>query len=209
MKKYFLSVCVLSISLFFNSFHTLNVYAHPHPQLDEKHKHLHMSDQEINDLIKKGYTRHEVFRAYFISKHSNEKNVEKILKVYREKQSWKETAKQFGVDLEKVKKEHLKKHKEFYEKNKAQIINYLATYTGKSTASIEQYLKEDVDLHFLIFAAAISKKGNMDISKIIQDKKSGKSIKEITESAKLDPKSVFHEVKNIQHGIFEAIKNKK
>lgn len=49
----------------------------------------------------------------------------------------------------------------------------------------------------------------MDISKIIQDKKSGKSMKEITESAKLDPKAVFHEVKNIQHGIFEAIKNKK
>ncbi|MCI1762444.1 hypothetical protein [Heyndrickxia oleronia] len=168
-----------------------------------------MSDQEIIDLIKKGYTRHEVFRAYFISKHANEKNVEKILKVFREKQSWKETAKQFGVDLEKVKKEHLKKHKEFYEKNKAQIINYLATYTGKSTATIEQYLKEDVDLHFLIFAAAISKKGNMDISKIIQDKKSGKSMKEITESAKLDPKAVFHEVKNIQHSIFEAIKNKK
>ncbi|MBU5211220.1 hypothetical protein [Heyndrickxia oleronia] len=209
MKKYFFSVCVLSISLLFNSFHTLNVYAHPHPQLDEKHKHLHMSDQEINDLIKKGYTRHEVFRAYFISKHANEKNVEKILKVFREKQSWKETAKQFGVDLEKVKKEHLKKHKEFYEKNKAQIINYLATYTGKSTATIKQYLKEDVDLHFLIFAAAISKKGNMDISEIIQDKKSGKSMKEITESAKLDPKSVFPEVKNIQHGIFEAIKNKK
>ena len=77
MKKIFFSVCILSISLLFNSFHTLNVYAHPHPQLDEKHKHLHMSDQEINDLIKKVYTRHEVFRAYFISKHANEKECRK------------------------------------------------------------------------------------------------------------------------------------
>ena len=84
-----------------------------------------------------------------------------------------------------------------------QINHYLATYTGKSTAAIEQYLKEDVDLHFLIFAAAINPKRKYgyfpNLSKI---RKRVKKHERNHGSAKLDPRSSVHEVKNIQHGHF-------
>lgn len=167
--------------------------------------HLHISDQEINDLIKKGYSKQDIFKAYFIAKHAKEKlDVETVLKVYKQKQSWGATAKYFKVDIEKIKKAHFEKHKQFYEKNKTKIIQYLATYTGKSPSELDKYLK-DVDLHFLIVAAAISKKSNTDLSQIIQDKKEGKHLKEIISKKKLDPESVFDEAKNIHKGIHRVI----
>ncbi|KYD00099.1 hypothetical protein [Heyndrickxia sporothermodurans] len=205
MKKYYVLVSILSIALFCSSQNILTVSAHNHTQVEARHIHLHISDQEINNLMKKGYTKQDIFKAYFIAKHAKEKlDAETILKVYKQKQSWEETAKYFNVDIEKIKKAHFEKHKQFYEKNKTKIIQYLATYTGKSPTELDKYLK-DVDLHFLIVAAAISKKSNTDLSQIIKDKKEGKQLKEIISKEKLDPKSVFDEAKNIHKGIHRVI----
>ncbi|MED3649824.1 hypothetical protein [Heyndrickxia sporothermodurans] len=206
MKKHYMLISLLSVFLFCSQQNILTVKAHDHKEIEAKHVHLHISDQEINDLIKKGYTKRDIFKAYFIAKHAKEKlDVETILKVYKQKQSWEETAKYFKVDFEKIKKEHFEKHKQFYKKNKTQIIQYLATYTGKSPKELDTYLK-DVDLHFLVVAAAISKKSNTDLNQIIQYKKEGKHLKEIISIEKLDPKSVFNEAKNIHKGIYRAIK---
>ncbi|MGE8203991.1 hypothetical protein ACQKP0_05450 [Heyndrickxia sp. NPDC080065] len=205
MNRNWLFVGILSFSIIFSPLYISKVEAHSHPQTEERHMHFHISDQEFNNLIKKGYSRQEIFRAHFISKHSTEKNLEKILSVYKKNQSWEETAKHFGVDLEKIKQDHIKKHKQFYERNKTKIIQYLTTYTGKSATELENFLKDDVDLHFLVVAAAISKKSNTDISQIIQYKKEGKNYKDIITMLKLEPNTVFMEAKKIHKDIYKIV----
>lgn len=205
MKKRQSLLSIIIISLILSPLYGYKVDAHTQPQMTNRHKHIHISDQEFNELIKKGYTRHEIMKAHFISKHSKEKNLEEILIAYKKNQSWKETANSFGVDLEKIKQEHVKKQQKFYNQNKTKIIQYLAAYTGKSPAELEKYLKEDIDLHFLIVSAAISKVSNKDLDQIIQYKKDGKNFKEMMTMLKLDEKTVFEEAKKLHHGIHRVI----
>ncbi|GIN88744.1 hypothetical protein J6TS2_51300 [Heyndrickxia sporothermodurans] len=206
MKNRQLLLSLLALSIIFNPLNVLQAKAHVHhPKFIEGHKHTDLNEQEWNNLMQKGYSRQEIFKAHIIAKHSNEKDLEKILMVYKKNKSWKETAKQFGVNLEQLKRDHIKKHKEFFDKHKQQIIQYLSSYTGKSYTELNNYLKEDVDLHFLVVAAAISKKSNKDISQIIQYKKEGKDFKEILSTLKLDPTVIIEEAKVIHKGIRDAI----
>lgn len=117
-------ISLLSVFLFCSQQNILTVKAHDHKEIEAKHVHLHISDQEINDLIKKGYTKRDIFKAYFIAKHAKEKlDVETILKVYKQKQSWEETAKYFKVDIEKLKKSISKNINSFIKRIKHKLSN--------------------------------------------------------------------------------------
>jgi hypothetical protein len=164
---------------------------------EEKLGHLHISQDDFFKLEKLGYTKHDIIKAAHIAKHAN-KSVESVLSYFKKHPSWDETAKHFGVDLEKIKAEHIEKHRQLY---KDKIVKFLSSYTNHTPKEINQYLQNDVDLHFLIVAAAIEKTSNTDLSKIIQYKKDGKSFDEIMNSVNADPKVVFEEVKKIHHEI--------
>jgi len=164
-------------------------------------EHLQLNHEEFQILEKQGYTIHEIIQAAHISMYTN-KSIESILRFYKEHQSWHETAKHFGVDLEKLKTDQMRKTKQLlYKENKEKIIYILANYTNRKPEEISRYLKQDADLHFLIVAAVISKSTNTDLSKIIQLKKEGKSLDEIMNTVNADRKKVFKEVKLLHEKI--------
>lgn len=201
MKKYFLYIACATITLL--SFLTLplvkaSIYESP---VNLEEEHLQLNHEDFQRLEKQGYTVHEIIKAAHISMYAN-KSIESILRYYKKHQSWHETANHFGVDLEKLKTDQMRKTKQLlYKENKEKIIYILANYTNRKPEEISRYLKQDADLHFLIVAAAISKTTETDLSKIIQLKKEEKSLDEIMNTVHANRKMVFKEVKLLHEKI--------
>lgn len=200
MKKIFLFIALISIHISFIDIPTVNATTYESKLNTEQEEHLHLTHEEFQKLEKQGYTVHEIVKAAHISMYTNN-TIESILRFYKEHGSWQETADHFGVDLQKLKTDQMRKTKQRYKENKEKIIILIANYTNKLPSEINDYLKEDTDLHFLIFAAAISKTTNTDLSRIIQYNKEGKSFDEIMTTVHANRKTVFNEVKMLHKKI--------
>ncbi|PKR83599.1 hypothetical protein CWO92_18730 [Heyndrickxia camelliae] len=166
----------------------------------EEEGHLQLTYEEFQKLLKQGYTVHEIVKAAHISLYTN-KGIEYILRFYKKNGSWQETANHFGVDLEKLKTDQMRKTKRLNRQHKEKIITILANYTSRTPEEINDYLKQDADLHFLIVAAAISKTTNTDLPVIIQYNKEGMSFHEIMKTVHANQKIVFREVKILHQKI--------
>jgi len=161
---------------------------------------LRLTHEEFQKLEKQGYTVHEIVKAAHISMYTN-KSIDSILRFYKKNGSWHETANHFGVEWEKLENDQMRKTKQLSKEIKEKMVTILADYTNRTPAEINHYLKEDVDLHFLIVASAISKTTNTDLPTIIEYKKEGKSFHEIMNTVHANPKTVFDEVKKLHQEI--------
>ncbi|MGG4039728.1 hypothetical protein [Heyndrickxia ginsengihumi] len=202
MKKILFSLMVMITCAFIS---VASVEASPEPEIKgQPHHRLIIKQSELDALLKKGYSKHDIFHALFIYEHSKQKTtLENILQYHKQHPSWKETAKHFGVDIEKIKKEHREARNRFYATHKDKIINYLATYNHTSKQTIQKYVSKNEDLHFLIFASAIAKVSNKNLDQIMRLHQEGKSPHEIVKQLKIDRGKLFKEIRTIHDGIQE------
>ncbi|MGV3467282.1 MAG: hypothetical protein ACO1OT_18570 [Heyndrickxia sp.] len=199
MKKY-LFIVLGSMLFTFIEISSAAAIAHEnHPNMEDEN-HLQLTQEEFQKLEKQGYAVHEIVKAAHISMYTN-KSIESILRFYKKIGSWHETANHFGVDLEKLESDQIRKTKQLSQENKKEIILILANYTNRKPSEIMHYLKEDADLHFLIVAVAISKTTNTELPKIIQYKKEGKSFRDIMNTVHANRQTVFMEVKLLHQKI--------
>ncbi|KAB2331021.1 hypothetical protein [Bacillus mesophilum] len=170
------------------------------------HGHHFMDKELVDSLMNKGFSKEEIYKASFIAKFSQAK-VEDVLASYKKNgSSWDKTAQQFGVDLQKM-KQHYKAKGRFLKKHQTEVLKTLSVYTGKSEADLEALIKkENMSLHFIITAAAMSKSSGKDFNDIIQLKKDGKSFQEMKEKLNLTDDKLHQEMKTLMGEIKNSIK---
>lgn len=176
-------------------------------QIEKDHKHHHklIEEEQVNELMKQGFTKKEIFLGAIISKKANKK-VEEVLAIYKKNQSWEQTATQLGLSSEEVNK-ILSMHKWeiFVKENKDEIIEHLATYANKSEDDIHAYLKDKISLRFLIGAAAVAKLTNKDLDEIITLKKEQKSFHEIMKDLNVNHEDLHKEIRKFKQDVEKAI----
>ncbi|KMJ57991.1 hypothetical protein AB685_14285 [Bacillus sp. LL01] len=175
-----------------------------HDQHHSHHKEWSKEDKDkFKQLEKDGYKKHDIFHAMHLAKLAN-KDVEEILKYYKQSQSWEATAEHFNVEADLLKKHHhrhSKRYNEYLEQNKDKIVPYLSTYLNKDQADLEKYLNEGTKMHTLVKASILSKLADVDIADILAKKENGQSFKEIAEELNVDKEEIFTEIKKLKETI--------
>ncbi|MFD1019157.1 hypothetical protein [Thalassobacillus hwangdonensis] len=162
-----------------------------HGEMHENKAEFH---EQFRDLVKQGYTKKDIVRAFHIAKKSGE-DVEEILKHHKETQSWEKTAEHYGVDLEKMKEEYRAKREAFIEDHKDAIMSQLSEYTGKTEKELNELIESGVPISFLVKASIVSKVAETDFDKLVAAKRKGKSFKEMTEDLNIDQEALHKEMK--------------
>ncbi|MBM7554217.1 hypothetical protein [Thalassobacillus pellis] len=163
--------------------------------------HMHFM-KEFKEYEKQGYEKEDIRKAILISKYAK-KDIGIILAKFKETGSWEETAEYFGADLMNL-KEALKENRlGFLEENKDKVIAQLSQYTGESEDVLADHLEGGIPLHFLVKAAVLSKLAEVELSRIIQDKQKGKSLKQLTEEMNIER----HKLKLELRMFMEAVKS--
>ncbi|WP_080847629.1 hypothetical protein [Cytobacillus gottheilii] len=204
MKKIF----ILILSIFTLLFPSLgSAFAQEGGEGHHEHHHF-MNKEQVDSLMNKGYTKEEIYKASFIAKFSKSK-VEDVLAAYKKNgSSWDKTAKNFGVDLQKM-KQHYKAKGRFLKKHQAEVLQTLSVYTGKKEADLEALVKEEnMSLHFIIMAVAMSKSSGKDLNEVIQLKKDGKNFHEMKKQLNLNDDKLHQEMKTLMGAIKDSIKEK-
>ncbi|WLD94227.1 hypothetical protein [Alkalihalobacillus sp. AL-G] len=171
---------------------------------DEHHKFYH---DEFRSLLKKSYSKHDIFRALQFSKLTNH-SPEKILSYYKQAGSWDKTAEHFKVDKRELEKQKQKwkAHKQLMKKNKGKILDYLAAYSKTDKQELTGYLESGIKFHSLVKATVLSKLSNTELSRVIQYKRDGKNSKEIEAQLNLDDHDVRKEMMKVKGEIHSLIK---
>lgn len=174
---------------------------------DKNHEHYHrlIENEKIEELTSLGFTKKEIFMGALIGKQTN-KSVEEVLTLYKEKQSWEETAKQLGISLDELKKiDSMHRWSELLKENRKEIVEYLATYSNRSESDIGADLDENISLRFLIGASAIAKISNKDVNDIIALRKEGRSFHEILKTTGVDPIALHRELETFKKEVLKRI----
>ncbi|MCM3094429.1 MULTISPECIES: hypothetical protein [unclassified Cytobacillus] len=181
------------------------------PSQEEKHEHHHriIDESLMKSLQEQGFTKKEIFIAAHIAKFSNKK-VEDVLSFYKKNNSsWEKTAKQYGVDIEKIKKHHHHHMEKFLETHKEAVLQKVSEYSGKSPQVLQTYLDKGVPLRFLVSGAAVAKAANKDLDEIIQMREQGKSLLNIKTELNLDKEQIHAEMKKLIDEIHKEIRKTK
>ncbi|MCM3706286.1 MULTISPECIES: hypothetical protein [Cytobacillus] len=181
------------------------------PGHQEKHEHHHRIIDEplMKSLQEQGFTKREIFIAAHIAKFSN-KQVTEVLTFYKENNSsWEKTAKQYGVDIEKIKKHHHHHMEKFLETHKEAVLQKVSEYSGKTPQVLQTYLDKGVPLRFLVSGAAVAKAANKDLDEIIQMREQGKSLLNIKTELNLDKEQIHAEMKKLIDEIHKEIRKTK
>lgn len=161
----------------------------------QMHKPM-IDDDKMENLIKQGYTKKEIFIALHMSKKANFE-IDEILSYYtKSNKSWEATAKHFGINFEEFKR-FKKMNCEFFKKNQTAIIQVLADYLDKKPEEINAYIKDGISLRFLVAAAAISELSDKSIEEIIKLKQQGQSLQEISQTLQLNHQQIHEEINEI------------
>jgi uncharacterized protein (DUF433 family) len=183
-----------------------NAEAHTNPPANMKH-HKHKAEWEagkkekVEELIKLGYSKHDIYLALKLSKETKIE-AEEILAFHQNNKSWQETATYFGVDPTKVIHHHdWKKHHLYLEKNKDKVMPYLATYLGKEEAELHGYLEDGAKLHTLVKASIVSKLAGVKLNEVLKKKEDGQSFRDIAKEYKLKKADLIMEMKKLKDAI--------
>lgn len=176
-----------------------------HPANMEHHKHKKEWEagekEKMEELIKLGYSKHDIFVALKLSKEANVE-AEEILAFHQNSKSWQETATHFGLDPTKVKHHYdWKKHQLYLEKNKDKVMPYLATYLGKEEAELNGYLEDGAKLHTLVKASIVSKLAEVELKEVLKKKEDGQSFRDIAKEYKLEKADLMMEMKKLKDAI--------
>ncbi|MBM7620850.1 hypothetical protein JOC95_002705 [Bacillus tianshenii] len=176
-----------------------------HPADMEHHKHKMEWDagekEKVEELIKLGYSKHDIFVAMKLSKEAKVE-AQEILAFHQNSKSWQQTATHFGVDPTKIKHHHdWKKHHLYLEKNKEKVMPYLATYLGKEEAELNGYLEEGAKLHTLVKASIVSKLAGVELKEVLKKKEDGQSFRDIAKEYKLEKQDLMMEMKKLKDAI--------
>ena len=208
MKKLFVTASAFVLLLLGSGFvqSAFNLtYEKEKAKEENYHKHHFVSKEEMKRLLEQGYSKKEIYTAAHIAKFA-EKNIEDVLKTYKENgSSWEKTTKHYGLDMEKLKKSYHEEKEKFLEENKEAVIENVAEYLGKTEEEVEGWAKKGIPLRFIIGAAALAKASNKDIADLIKLKEEGKSYKEIKNSLNPDKKQLYLEMKTLMKKIKEDI----
>lgn len=173
---------------------------------DQEYQHDFIKQDEMDRLLKEGHSKKDILKAAHIAKYAD-KNIDEVLKTYKEKGSWEETAQHYGLDLEKMKKDCHEKKEKFLQEHKDDVIDEVAEYTGKTEEEINGWVNNGVPLRFIVAGAAMAKASGKDLSEIVQMKQDGKSFKEIMEGLGVNKEKMHQEMNTLMKKIKEDIKD--
>ncbi|MBT2690751.1 hypothetical protein J7I93_21660 [Bacillus sp. ISL-47] len=208
MKKRLLTVLAFCFLLIGSAF-SVNAETQPDkiPNQEDIGEHTHsiIDESLLKSLQEKGYTKKEIYIASHIAKFSNQK-VEEILAFYKKNDSsWEKTAQHYGVDLNKIKKNHHHMDK-FLEKNKDIVLKNVSEFSGKTAQELQGYLDKEIPLRFLVSGSAMAKAANKDLDEIIKMKEQGKSFHEIKKELNIEKEQIHTEMRKLVDKIQEDIK---
>lgn len=159
----------------------------------DKHHRL-IEEDKVKELTEKGFTKEEIFKGAILAKKSD-KSVDDVLAIYKEKQTWENTAKELGIDLDELKKiNSMVEWNQFLENHEPAVIDHLAAYTNKKSTDIQAYLDDKMSLRFLIGAAAMAKLSNKDLDEIVSLKKNGQSFHNIISTLNIKHEDLHNEL---------------
>lgn len=208
MKKLLFSMLgcyLLSFAVFYPMAHGESHSNHPTNMENHKNKEEWQAavKEKMEELIKLGYSKHDIFHALKLSKEADIEAGE-ILAYHKNSKSWEETANHFGVDPAKVKHHHEWKKQQLYlEKNKDKVMPYLATYLNKEEAELNRYLEDGTKLHTLVKASIVSKLAGVELKEVLRKKEDGQSFRDIAKELKLEKTDLMMEMKKLKKAIDE------
>lgn len=168
---------------------------------EKHHKHHHhmlIEHKKAEELKEKGYSKQEIFMGAILSKKAD-KSIDEVLAMYKENNSWEQTAKDLNIDMEEFAKiNSMMEWGQFVNENEEAVIEYLATYSNIKPEDIRAYIKDEVPLRFLIGAAAIAKISNKELDEIVALKKQGKSFHDIMDSLNINKEDLHKELINFK-----------
>lgn len=182
-----------------------------HTEKENKYKYHHrlIDKEKLEELTDKGFSKKDIFMGAMLGKKAN-KSVDEVLDLYKEKESWEDTATELGISLEEFQKiDSLQKWSQFMKENKEEIIAHLAVYSNKEVSDIQAHMDDKIPLRFLIGASAMAKLSNKDLDEIISLKKEGKNFHEIMKTIEIDPEDLHKELSNFKKEVEEKIEGEK
>ncbi|WJE53466.1 hypothetical protein QRE66_04040 [Bacillus cereus] len=163
------------------------------------HHHKIISEEQIQSLEKQGYKKHEIWKATHIAKISK-KDINDVLSYYKQKKSWEETAKHFGVDPNKLHKHHMSKEM------KEALLQKVAKMQKSTPEQMKKTMKDDhIHLHQLAVLTIIAQKSNTPFNDVLQMKKGGMHIKQIAEKLNVKKEDIRAEMMKL----IQSVKQKK
>lgn len=209
MKKLILIIVTLMFSLLANPIYIAQATPENNQKIDKDHGHYHklIENEKIEELTKQGFTKKEIFMGALLGKQAK-RNVDEVLTIYREKQSWEETAKQLGISLDDLKKiDSMHRWNQLLKENQKEVIEYLASYSNRNESDIRNDLDQNISLRFLIGASAMAKVSHKDVDGIISLRKEGKSFHEIMKMTGVEPTALFKELETVKKEIMKKIES--
>lgn len=196
LKKLVIVLTVLVYGLLISS----AAFAEETPK-EKDHSHHHhklIAPEKAKELKEKGYSKEDIFMAAILGKKSN-KEIDDVLLIYKEKQSWEQTAAELKIDSEDFKQiESMIQWKKFVKENKEGVIEYLATYTNKDVSDIKGYMEDGNKLHYLIAAGALAKLSEQTLDEIVTTKKEGTCFHEQMKSLNIDKDALHQELEQFK-----------
>lgn len=202
MKKHVIILLAFAFGLLCNSI----AFAEEAPKEKEHGHHYKLIEPEkAKELKEKGYSKEDIFMAAILGKKSA-KNIDDVLAIYKDKESWEKTAEELNIDEEDFKRiEAMCEWKKFVKENKQEVLEYLAEYTGKETSDIKQYKGDGYKLHFLIAAGALAKTSDKSFDEIIALKKEGTSFHKIMKDLDVNEEDLHKELEQFKDGVTNKV----
>ncbi|ENQ3077541.1 hypothetical protein ACEOWG_000705 [Bacillus cereus] len=171
---------------------SLTAYASTNNSQAETKHHKFISEEQYKSLTEKGYQKREIRKAARIAKLSG-KDINTVLDYYKQKHTWKETAKHFGVDKKKLHKHHMSKEM------KAKLFQKVADMQKSTPDQVKQTMRDyEVSLFQLAALNVISQKSNTPLNDVLKMKKDGMNVKQIAEKLNVKKEDIQAEMKKLK-----------